>query len=93
MLANCHVGELSCWRIVMLANCHVGKLSCWRNVMVASCKLVNCNVGELSCWRIVNWQIVRAPFQQPFKKASTFSHRGDYFVMTVIKCKNTKVSL
>jgi hypothetical protein len=37
----------------MLANCHVGKLSCWRIVMLANCKLVNCNVSELSCWRIV----------------------------------------
>jgi hypothetical protein len=26
------------------------------------------------------------------KKASTFSYRGDSYVMTVVKCKNTKVS-
>jgi hypothetical protein len=68
----CHVGELSCWRIVMLANCHVGELSCWRivcwwNVILVKCQLVKCQlvncklaicfVGEMSCWRIVNWQI------------------------------------
>jgi phosphoribosyl-AMP cyclohydrolase len=74
MLANCHVGKMSCWQIVSwgivtlanckLAKCHVGELSCWRTVMLAKC-----HVGKLSSWWIVTltnchvgemscWQIV-----------------------------------
>jgi hypothetical protein len=26
-MANCHVGEMSCWRNVMLGKCHIGDMS------------------------------------------------------------------
>jgi hypothetical protein len=32
----------------MLAKCHVGEISCRRIVMLANCKLVKCNIGEMS---------------------------------------------
>jgi hypothetical protein len=35
MMANCHVGKMSCWRIVMLVNSHI--------------TVVSCHVGEMSC--------------------------------------------
>jgi hypothetical protein len=49
-LANCHVGEKSCWQIVMLVNCHVGP-PCLHNAATRNCCLsVSSHLTLFSRW-------------------------------------------